>query len=240
MRAFLRSTLAFLVLSFIAPTAGAYTEPILQSYTRESPDRAFVFVMLHAPRAEPDPIRAKYPASGLYRNDGTLTPLWTFDDGYVREAYPASDGVHVVVQYLHVISLNSRTCGNSPPEPPADPEVFGVYSNGKKFRHVKLGELLDRVAFCREHEPGWHPWLESARINDDDGTLVVRTTRGTRCALDLKTGNRIEPQGIMNEVHFDHPNPAWSEALLILGVVLALMTVAGTVAVVCLLWLSRK
>src|SRR5262249_34428937 len=56
-----------------APAASAYEEPIAKSYTRISPDGAFVFVMLAPPNsrptgAPPDELANKYPLSGMYRN----------------------------------------------------------------------------------------------------------------------------------------------------------------------------
>ena len=230
--------IAVLFLACTNSTAVAYTEPPLGSYTRESPNKAFVFVMLHAARpGESDPIGAKYPASGLYRNDGSATPLWTFDDGYVREAYPASDGVHVIVQYLRVISTDPRTCGNSSSEPPANPEVFGFYANGKKIRDVRLGELLDHVAFCREHGPGWHSWLASARIDDASGTLVVTTTQGTHRTLDLKTGERLS--AVFGEDRILSSGGLAAYLALPVGIGLSVTVIAGVVAVGLLLFRSR-
>jgi hypothetical protein len=231
----LLSGLALLAFLASSPRARAYTEPPLESYIRLSPDRAFVFVMLHPPHGRvPDPINEKYPRSGLYRNDGSTTPLWTFDDGYVREAYPASDGVHVVVQYRRVISPNVRDCGNSPPEPPANPEVLGFYAGGKKIRDVHLGEVLDHVRFCRKHGPGWHSWLASARIDDAAGTLIVETTADTRREIDLKTGHPIHSEWLAAA------EPVWSVGVLALGIVLAVVAVAGTVVAACIFLFSRR
>src|SRR4051812_5147640 len=105
-----RFALSALVLVF-ATSAFAYDEPPFQSYTRVSPNKAFVFVMLITPPpgrnpddlAPVDPIAAKYKQSGLYKNDGSTTPLWVYSDGYTRDVYPASDGIHFVTQHLHVI-----------------------------------------------------------------------------------------------------------------------------------------
>jgi hypothetical protein len=131
--------LAALAVLMLAESARGYTEPVWQSYTRLSPDGAFVFVVLHGPRPgdPPDPVAAKYPASGLYRKDSTA-PLWTFPDGYVRDAYPASDGVHVVVLLERVIAIHPGPAGDGSPEPPAEPGGAG----GLRER----GEGPDRAA----------------------------------------------------------------------------------------------
>jgi hypothetical protein len=227
-----RPLLALALLAASAVPAIGYEEPIWRSYTRVSPDKAFVFVMLHTRRdGEEDTIADKYPHSGLYRNDGSAVPLWQFNDGYVRDAYPASDGVHVVVQYLRVISPDPRTCGNSPPEPPANPVVLGVYANGKKVRDVNLGELLDHVAFCREHGPGWHPWMDSAHIDDEAGTFVV-DTGDRRTALSLDTGRPTYGLAASDDAA-ESGGVNW--LLLVLGVSLGVATVAGTAAVAVVL-----
>jgi hypothetical protein len=211
--------LAALAVLTLAGTARGYTEPPWQSYSRTSPDKAFVFVVLHGPRPgePPDPLAAKYPASGLYRNDGSTAPLWTFPGGYVRDAYPASDGVHVVVLLERVITIHPGPDTDGPPEPP-DPAVLAVYANGVKVRTVRLGELLDHVRFGRERDPGWHPWLASAAIDDAGRAFVVETVGGRRTVLDLETGY---PVGYGTGPRVGSP---WGLAL---GIVLAAVAAAG-------------
>lgn len=227
---------AVLAVATLSPPALGYTEPILTSYTRTTPNKAFVFVMLHGPRAgEKDPVRDKYPTSGLYRSDDPGKPVWAYIDGYVREAYPASDGVHLVVQHLHVVTLTERTCGNSPPEPPANPTVLTVYAGGKKVRDVKLGDLLDHVRFCRDHGPGWHPWLRSAHLDDAAGTFVVEPVTGPTRHIALSTGHSDADSAEGSEL--DHPaGRRWGLAL---GVGLLLLVVAGATTVGVVLFRSR-
>ncbi|HJZ59790.1 MAG TPA: hypothetical protein VKE74_32915 [Gemmataceae bacterium] len=231
--------LAVLATFLAAPAASAYEEPIAKSYTRISPDGAFVFVMLAPPNsrptgAPPDELANKYPLSGMYRNDGLSTPLWVFSEGYVREAYPASDGRHVVAVSTHLITLTTRTCGNSPEEPPANPVVLTFYKNGEKVRDVRIGELLDHVVFCKEHGPGWHPWLTSAHIDDAEGVIVVQTVSGTR-RFSLATG-RPAASAVGDE---PAPLDRVSSGLL-LGIGLAAIAVLGTAAVALLLLRSAR
>ena len=76
--------------------AKADLETDVYPYTIKTSDGRYVFVMLAGSPANldsRDPL-AKYPASGLYRNDGSYTPLWTVDwSAYV---ILPSDGVHLV------------------------------------------------------------------------------------------------------------------------------------------------
>src|SRR6516162_11460738 len=57
----------------------------------------FLFVMLCPLALETEQgkaIRAKYPESGLYKNDGSKEPFWTVD-WYREKVTVASDGVHM-------------------------------------------------------------------------------------------------------------------------------------------------
>jgi hypothetical protein len=233
---------AVLGLAALAPPAAGYDEPPLTSYTRPSPNKMFVFVMLQeGPRTGgKDPVREQYSKSGLYRADRPAAPVWVYPDGYAREAYPASDGLHVVVQHLKVISPDPRTCGNSPPEPPANPTVLTFYASGKKVRDVRLGELLDHVRFCRDKGPGWHPWLVSARVDDAAEQFVVETVDGRTTRLALPTGltEASTRAGGPVDVH-DEARRAGRPWGVALGVGLLLAAVLGVVLLSVVLFRSR-
>src|SRR5437868_1532003 len=180
-----RSAFALLAAAVLAPSASGYTEPPLGGYTKETPDKKFVFVMRPA-TGDPngpgtDPVARKYPQSGLYRNDGSVAPLWTLPPGYARDAYPASDGVHLVTNPIPVVTVRDGVN-------PADQVVLVFHANGKVVRTVKLGEVLDAAAFVRDRGPGWHVWLRAARIDDAAGTFTVETAADTRRVFRLSTG----------------------------------------------------
>ena len=66
-------------------------------FTRVTENKEYVFVML-APDGRArhvSEIRSIYKQSGLYKNDGSSTPLWT-EDWYAFEVYPSSDGEHLI------------------------------------------------------------------------------------------------------------------------------------------------
>ena len=81
----------------------------MHSYIERSTDGRFIFVMispLSAEReaaywgneewaAEIQPLRRKYTFSGLYRNNGSIEPLWTVD-WYASSVIVASDGSHLI------------------------------------------------------------------------------------------------------------------------------------------------
>jgi len=76
------------------------------SFSTVSANGKYVFVMIAPVRSEEDGIylrpedrkdartlRAKYHVSGLYRNDGSTTPLWTVN-WYAYSVLVAFDGIH--------------------------------------------------------------------------------------------------------------------------------------------------
>jgi hypothetical protein len=232
-----RVAFAVVVAGCMSAPALGYTEPPWQSYTRPSPNKAFVFVMLHRAPGDPrpNPVADQYPVSGLYRAGDSTTPVWAFPDGYARDAYPASDGAHVVVQHLHVIT-DGRTCGNSPPEPAPNPDVLAVYASGKKLRDVRLGELLDPEQFRRDHGAGWHGWLSAGTIDDAAGEFVVETTDGRRTRLDLETGYVVSgPRAFCGTP----PGPSRNVWGLLLGLGLAGFALGGAAAAGLLFLRSR-
>jgi len=103
---------AALALLFVAGTTdnvlAGLASPV--SFKQDSADGRFVLVMVsplsleddlrYAREREPErrAIRDRYTESGLYRNDGSTTPLWTI--GYCSptcEAFISPDGKHVVL-----------------------------------------------------------------------------------------------------------------------------------------------
>jgi hypothetical protein len=229
-----RSAFALLATAVLAAPASAYTEPPLGGYTKETPDKKFVFVVRPA-LGDPngpgsDPVARKYPRSGLYRNDGSLTPLWTLPPCYPRDAYPASDGVHLVTVPQIVWTIYDAA--------PAYTEVLEFYANGRLVRSVRMGELLDVGAFARDRGPGWHAWLQAARIDDAAGTFTVETTAGTRRVFRLSTGELVEAGRSAAAIRTGEPLPAgWcgtdktKRSAPVFGYVLAGMAVLGAIGV---------
>src|SRR5262249_9103217 len=115
------------------------------SYKMLAPGGKYVFVMISPKTIDQDAdsvggdraaeireIRASYSVSGLYRNDGSRTPLWTVD-WYSYEVYPASDAVHLVRPGL------SRLWSSAGP----DDIAVEFYAAGKLLCSYKVRELVD-------------------------------------------------------------------------------------------------
>jgi hypothetical protein len=105
-----KAALAWLALALLAGGTRASSPAPPYSYRKPSPDGRYVFVMLSPLPPEADTerwtgaradeireVRRTYAASGLYRNDDPLKPLWTVT-GYWPEGgvEVASDGVHLL------------------------------------------------------------------------------------------------------------------------------------------------
>jgi hypothetical protein len=158
-----------------------------------APGGEYVFVMIAPKPVEEDGkweaeervqeikrIRASYTASGLYRNDGSRTPLWTVD-WYAYEVYPASDGVHLVRPGLSRL-WSPLDCGDSAVE---------FYARGKRLCRYKIRELVDvpRLLISYSVSAKWR-----AEEEFDDKTLrySVRTVQGERFVFDAATGDMLE------------------------------------------------
>jgi hypothetical protein len=168
------------------------------SYTTLAPGGEYVFVMIAPKPVEEDGkymapdraeeikrIRASYATSGLYRNDGSRTPLWTVD-WYAYQVYPASDGVHLVRLGL------SRLWS------PLEWNAIGVefYASGKLLRSYKFRELVDvpRLLMSNSPSPRWR-----AEDEFDDKTLrySISTIQGNRFLFDVQTGDILEGSRVL-------------------------------------------
>src|SRR5688572_28088480 len=113
-----------LTLVFFLPAvayADSYYEP--HSYVRNSSNGKYMFVMLSKWSSSPDELKSMFPASGMYLNDVSKTPLWTVD-WYSPDVVVFPDGVHVA-------SLSSWA------ETTSD-DGFSFYANGKLLRSYRI------------------------------------------------------------------------------------------------------
>ena len=154
------------------------------SHKTLSPDGQFVFVVL-APLtkeeewdkwigergAEVRAIREKWTASGMYRNDGSITPLWTVDWYAYNVAVP-SDGEHVV---------RFQTPGLQTFSGP----TLGFYHRGELVRGYDLPELVG-LPFLTSDD-----WLASRHVDDASQTITVETRLGDRYVFDVRTGEMV-------------------------------------------------
>jgi hypothetical protein len=181
------------------------------TYSTPSPNEQFLFVML-APQSD-DPkkpadntsyareLRTKYPASGLYRNDGSTTPLWTAD-WYAYAVYPADDGVHLVREDSPA-RATAGPIAKRPPEEKVQEQLDGpalsFLANGKVLKTYSVRELIAKP----EDLPNsvthvlWNAGLVLTR---DGKRFVLMTQDAQQIIFDPETGNIIsrKPAGLGN------------------------------------------
>ena len=162
------------------------------SYTKATEDGRFIFVMI-APTAleeelrltredlhqEVRDIRARYPRSGMYRQDNPREPLWTVD--WYSTFNLAPDGAHLV-RYGPWAWLNKdRT-------PDLDVEAVSFFAEGKLLRTYSVGDLVDpRAAQSFPQSASHYRWLKSDRwLNDHEYSLETRDDQ--RYVFDIRTG----------------------------------------------------
>lgn len=157
------------------------------SYTKPSPDGRFLFVMI-APEwgdganvwnkkkaAEIRAVRDTYPRSGLYRNDGSITPLWTVD-WYAGDVEVASDGVHLVRHGPWARSL--------------DNEAFSFFANGRLVRTYAIGELVD-VEFLLPQTVSHFTWCRSRSYDEAALHYAIVTEDGNEFVFDVASGSIV-------------------------------------------------
>ena len=191
-----------LILSILLLVQGTTHVPVTyygHTYTIETPDEQFRLVMLapwpvledafspvdaasgYIPYSQIErtkELRAKYPRSGLYRNDGSSTPLWSVN-WYSDSVALSSDGIYLC-------SLTSGLVQD------LASEALVFYENGEEIRRYTVGDLVRSIKDISWRFEGYS-WLERFAF-DDDNTLVVSLENKDRFSFDIRSGEivRIE------------------------------------------------
>lgn len=206
------ATKLILLLLVLLPPAWVYgdTAALPHSYATPSANGKFVFVML-APveadregitlgaeeRAEARRVRAKYPASGMYLNDGATTPLWTVD-WYHHSVLVASDGVHLV-RFDPWVSDRSD-------------EAFTFFAGGEAIRTYKVSDLVDIEAVLPQTVSHFE-WEGDIHLDDEKRVLAVTTLSKEKYVFDYATGELVSARRPLRGI------------VVAVGVVLAFMAV---------------
>jgi hypothetical protein len=195
----------------LAPAAGqADTEARIVPYKLETADRRHVFVMARSCFRGSD-VREEaidgYTMSGLYRNDGTRTPLWTVD--WCGGVWLPSDGIHLV-----------RSGGWASFY---EGEAFSFFSRGELLHTYEVRDLVDFPRLL-PHSVSHFRWLRS--IEAEGGAHVyplqghwqepageakaaptrhadrvrVETLHGDRYVLALETGTIVSSHRPLRQV----------------------------------------
>lgn len=220
------------VILALAPAARADSIAPAVPHAILSPNNQFVFVHLvktypeqekgwtpeHA--AEIRRIRATYPQSGMYRNNGSNQPLWTVD-WHSPHLELADDGIHVI-RHGPWPSLPS---GASPPRSRhLEREALSFFANGKLIRTYQIGELV-AVPSRLPRSVSHFQWRAQSEFDRERMQFHVRTHDGGRFTFDVRTGELLSAQPA---------EPDLSLAWLAVGAGGTVTAVAG-----CFVWRRR-
>lgn len=175
------------MLTCAAIGANADQEALPTTYTRGSADGRFIFVMLATntpidedwgvfmtPEMTAD-LRRKYPASGMYLNDGSTNPLWTVD-WYSFGVDVSMDGDHIVRH------------GPWPGRGEYEAEAVSFFRRDKLLRTYKISELVSFPALL-PHSVSHFTWQKDAYFDRaNPGAYVLTTLHGETYWIDLSTG----------------------------------------------------
>jgi len=163
-----------LALSFTVPALGDTPAPP-RDYTKMTENGEYVFVMLAPPEkwVQKDlGLRKTYKESGLYKNDGSTTPLWTVY-WYSFSVYPSSDGKHVIRMGPWATSV--------------DDLALAFYENGKPLKQYLIKDLVKDQLKLR-YTVSHFFWNSGSRFNDKEGTMSLTTADGQTYLFSVKTG----------------------------------------------------
>lgn len=159
------------------------------AYTQTSPNEQFLFVMNFPEwatrfgyisaeeKAREQQIKSRYRQSGLYRNDGSTTPLWTVD-WYASSVLISSDGVHLITR-----GPWASTSGD---------EALTFFANGKMLRSYQINDLVGFIdSFFLPRTVSHFTWEKSRSLDDEKQTLTLVTLNEDTYMFDITTGEII-------------------------------------------------
>jgi hypothetical protein len=181
--------LSFLALLALADWVSADSETDLMnySYKKEVGNGQYVFIMLAvkgAPLLEPDqppvsPSGTVYPASGLYRNNGSVAPLWTVDwYDHEEDIYVFADGQHLIRRGPWASNMSDL--------------ALAFYENGKLLQSYSIADLVEDESRL-PHSVSHFKWAADISFNDSRNQLIVETYDGQRYVFEVKPG-RVSKQ----------------------------------------------
>lgn len=130
-------------------------------------------------------LRAKYPVSGLYLNDGSSKLLWAGQFCGAQFAV-ASDGIHLVIYNIVVQKME-------------DPAV-AFYASGRELRSYKVSDLLSPDSPRGETSHGFK-WAEDFSLDERAGVFTSTKFDGGMLVFDIKSGEAIRPNPTPERLH---------------------------------------
>jgi|GEM_PF-3295878 len=161
------------------------------SYAVASPDGQYLLVILDGiyepPGKDVSPetdglnkLLLKYPTSGLYKNDGSTTPLWTAEYISWRTGITlSSDGHHMIVWGGWPSDSNSYS-----------DTALTFYEDGRLLRRYRVKDL---VVYPEDlpHSASHYQWVLEYSLDDVHGLLTVEAYTHEKYVFSLSTGQPI-------------------------------------------------
>jgi hypothetical protein len=179
--------LVMLVLGPISVFADSVAPP--RSYIVFSPNHEYIFVMIAPLTPEQEAagyeeryaaqirkIRQTYHVSGLYRNNGATSPLWTVD-WYAYHVEIASNGIHLV---------RSSSVAMTPND-----EAIVFFANGHIIRSYSVADLVD-LSWFMPRSVSHVLWRADGRLDTTAMTYTIWTKHGERLVFDVTTGRMTQ------------------------------------------------
>lgn len=169
-------------------------EALPRDYSQVTENGQYVFVMLPTKQGwfdfvdEDKKLRDKYPQSGLYRNDGSTTPLWAVD-WHAGEVYPSSDGKHLVEMGPWARVWDEKDL--EPGGPALKQLAVAFHENGKLLKEYTIGEVVDDAKKLPKTVSHFG-WKKDVELDEGLGRFTVTTLEGKRFVFDITSGEIVE------------------------------------------------
>jgi len=159
---------------FLHAQAFADTPARPRDFKRVTENKEYVFVML-APDGRtgnvPE-IRGVYKQSGLDKNDGSSTPLWTVD-WYAFEVFPSSDGEHLIRMGPWAGSTQQL--------------ALSFHKNGKEIKNYRIKDLVHDESKLKRTASHFF-WRSELKYDDKRTVLFLKTKDDQAYRFSAKTG----------------------------------------------------
>lgn len=156
------------------------------SYKKEVGNGKYVFVML---TTESNKIMSKtnkeYSKSGLYENDGSVTPIWTVDwYQYEGLIFITDDGDHIA-------SLGPWATLSNSDKMDLNQLAISFYNKGSLVKQYYISDLVKNTSNISRSASHFE-WRDNVEFDSNASTFTVTTKDKNEYVFDVKNGNIIK------------------------------------------------
>ena len=182
----------------LIPGPRAIADEVLppQDYSKVSQDGQYIFVMFTLDKGwgsvffKNRNLRRKYAQAGLYKNDSSLTPLWTVDwYSHSREVYLPSDGKHLVRMgpWPSLWAPKDMEKGG----PALQELAVAFYESGRLLKRYSIGDLVENPKVLPQSVSHFM-WMKEVSFDDVSKRLRLSTLDGNKYVFDVNSGEIIK------------------------------------------------